>query len=125
MFKSRKRPEANSVRVPEVKAQSNSSSSLPRSPGPVCLKLVTQDAFRLRFRLSTNGWKPNLIRKPIQVVSHENTFGINGNRQNKTASRICKGAATPSFGPLDRVSCLGPLGGASRVTNLRWTGPGG
>ena len=39
--KSRRRPEDNSVRVPEVEAQSNSSSSLPRPLGPVCLKLVT------------------------------------------------------------------------------------
>ena len=113
--KSRRRSEANSVRVPEVEAQSNSSSSLPRPPGPVCLKLVTQDASGLRFRRSTYGWKDNLIRKPIQVVSRQNTFGINGNRRKKAVSRIYQGAATPSFGPLDRVSCLGPLGGASRV----------
>ena len=39
--KSRRRPEANSVRVPEVEAQSNKSSSLPRPPGSVFLKLVT------------------------------------------------------------------------------------
>ena len=48
-------------------ARSNMISSLPRPPGPVCLKLVTQDASGLLF------------------------------------------------GPLDHVSCLGPLGGASRV----------
>jgi hypothetical protein len=112
--KSRRRSEANSVRVPKVEAQSNSSSSLPRPPGSVYLKLVTQDASGLRFRRSTYGWKANLIRKPIQVVSHEKTFGINRNCQNKSASRICQGAATPSFDPLDRVSCLGLLGGASR-----------
>ena len=41
-------------------------------------------------------------------------FGINGNRRNKSASKICQGAATPSFGPLDRVSCLGPLRDVSR-----------
>ena len=112
--KSRRRSKANSVRIPEMEAQSNSSSSLPRPPGPVCLKLVTQDASGLCFRRSTYGWKANLIRKPIQVVSHQKLFEINGNCQNKSTSRICQGAATPSFGPLDRVSCLGPLGGASR-----------
>ena len=112
--KSIRRSEANSVRIPEVEAQSNSSSSLSRVSGPVCLKLVTQDASRLRFRRSTYGWKANFIRKPIQVVSHQKTFGINGNHQNKSVSRIYQGAATPSFGSLDRVSCLGPLGGASR-----------
>ena len=97
-----------------VEAKSNSSSSPVRAPGPVCLKLVTQDASGLCFQQSTYGWKANFIRKKIQVVSHQNTFKINRNRRNKSVSRICQGAATPYFGPLDRVSCLGPLGGASR-----------
>ena len=96
-------------------ARSNVISSLPRPPGPVYLKVVTQDASRLHFQQSTNGWKTNLIRKPIQAVSCQKPFKINGDHRNKSASRICQGAATPSFGPLDRVSCLGPLGGASRV----------
>ena len=113
--KSRRRPESNSVRVSEVEAQSNLSLSLPRFSGPVCLKLVTQDASGLRFQRSTYGWKANLIRKEIHVVSHQKLFGINRKRQNKSASRIYQGATTPSFGPLDRVSCLGPLGDASRV----------
>ena len=52
-----------------VEAQSNSSLSPVQALGPVCLKLVTQDASRLRFRRSTYGWKANLIRKSIQVVS--------------------------------------------------------
>ena len=91
-------------------AWSNMISSLPRPSGPVFLKLVTQDTSGLRFRRSTYGWKANLIRKPIQVVSQQKPFRINGNNQNKLASRICQGAVIPSFGPLDRVSCLGPLG---------------
>ena len=99
----------------EPEARSNMISSLPQPPGPVYLKLVTQDASGLRFRRSTYGWKANLIRKPIQVVSHQNLFGINGNRRNNSASRICQGAATPSFGPLDHVSCLGPLGACPGV----------
>jgi hypothetical protein len=94
----------------KLEAQSNKNSSLSRPPGLVCLKLVTQDASGLCFRWSTYGWKANLIRKPIQVVSHQNLFRINRNRRNKSASRICHGAATPSFGPLDHVSSLGPLG---------------
>ena len=113
--KSRRRSEANLVRVPEVEAQSNSSSSQPRPPGLVCLKNVTQDASGLRFRQSTYGWKANLIRKPIQVVSCQKLFEINRNCGHKIASRIYQGAAIPSFGPLYHVSCLGPLGGASRV----------
>ena len=84
----------------KVEAQSNSSSSPVRAPGPVCLKLVTQDASGLRFGRSTYEWKANLIRKSIQVVSRQNTFEINGNRRNKSASRICQGATTSSFAPL-------------------------
>jgi hypothetical protein len=34
---------------------------------------------------------------------------VNGNHQNKWTSRICQGAASPSFGLLDRVSCWSPL----------------
>ena len=44
------------------------------------------------------------------MVSHQTLFEINGNHGHKLASRICQGAATLSFGPLDHVSCLGPLG---------------
>ena len=33
----------------EPEAQSNMILNLPRPSGPVCLKLVTQDASRLRF----------------------------------------------------------------------------
>ena len=64
-----------------VEAESNSSSSPVQALGPVCLKLVTQDASELRFRRSTYGWKANLIRNPIQVLSCQKTFEINGNRE--------------------------------------------
>src|SRR5438552_10799954 len=43
-------------------------------------------------------------------VSPQNSIGVNGKRRNKSASRICQGAASPSFGPLGRVSCWSPLG---------------
>ena len=105
------------IRFESPRWRPKSSSSPSRGPGPVCHKTDHTGASRLHFRRSTYGWKANLIRKPIQVVSHQNMFRINGNRRNKSASRIYQGAATPSFGPLDRVSCLGPLGAASRVGN--------
>jgi len=41
--------------------------------------------------------------------SGPNSFGVDGNRRNKRTSRICHGAATPSFGLLACVSCWGPL----------------
>ena len=93
--KSRRTPECHLVRVPEVEVQSNSSSSLPRPLGPVCLKLVTQDVSELCFRWSTYGWKANLIRKPIQMVPRQKLLGIHRNCWNKSASRICLGAASP------------------------------
>ena len=92
-----------------------SSSNPSRVPGPVCHKIGHTGASGIHFRWSTYGWKANWVRKPTQLVSHQNPFGINRNRRNKLASRICQVAATPSFGSLDYVSCLGPLGGASRV----------
>ena len=76
-------------------ARSNMISSLPQPPGPTYLKLVTQNASKLCFRRSTYGWKANLIRKPMQVVSRQKLFGIHWNCQNKSASRICLGAASP------------------------------
>jgi len=42
-------------------------------------------------------------------ASGQNSFGVNRNTHNKTTSRICHGAATPSFGLLAHVSCWGPL----------------
>ena len=98
------------IRFESPRWRPKSSSSPAWASGLVCLKLITQDASGLRFRRSIYGWKANLIRKPIQVVSRQNFFRINGNRQNKSASRICQGAATPPFGPLDHVSRLGRLG---------------
>ena len=41
----------------------------------------------------------------MELVSGLNLFGVNRNRQNKRTSRICHGAATPSFGLLAHVSC--------------------
>jgi hypothetical protein len=46
---------------------------------PVCLELVTQDMSGLYFQLSIYGWKANLIRKPILVVSCQKLFKIHRN----------------------------------------------
>ena len=105
------------IRFESPRWRPKSSSSPSRPLGPVCLKLVTQDASGLRLRRYTYGWKANLIRKPTQVVSHQKPFRINGNRRNNSASRIYQGAATPSFGLLDHVSCLGSLGARPEVLN--------
>jgi hypothetical protein len=43
-------------------------------------------------------------------VPPQNFFWVDGNRQNKWASRICQGAVSPSVVPLARVPCWNPLG---------------
>ena len=45
------------IRFKSPRWRPKSSSSPSRVSGPVCLKLVTQDAYGLRFRRSTYGWK--------------------------------------------------------------------
>jgi hypothetical protein len=101
--KSRRRPKTYPVRVTKVEAQIKFEST--SEFRTVCLELVTQDAYGLRFWWSIYGWKVYLIRKPTQVVQRQNMFEINGNHQNKLPSRICQGAVSPSFGPIGHVSC--------------------
>ena len=40
----------------------------------------------------------------MEVVPHQNSIRINGNRRNKLTSRICHGVASSSFGPLGHVT---------------------
>ena len=49
-------------------AQTESTSSLFRSPGPARSKTDAQDASGLRFWRSTHGWKDNFIRKLMALV---------------------------------------------------------
>jgi hypothetical protein len=105
----------------KMEDQTKLSSSLPRSSGPVCLELVTQDASRLSFWWSIYGWKAYLIRKPTQVVPRQKLFRINGNRRNKSPSRIGQGAVSPSFGPFGpcNVSALPRDANRGPWTSLR------
>jgi hypothetical protein len=94
---------SNDARV-KMEVQTKSTSSLFRSPGAVFIKLVTQVAYGLRFRCSTNGWKDNFIKKPMDVVPLQNSIRINRNRQNKLKSGIYHDAASSSFGALGLVT---------------------
>ena len=105
--KSRRRPEANPVRVPKVEAQNISSSSPVRSPGAVRTKNDAQVAYGVRFGRSLHGWKDNFKELPMELVWVPNSLGVDGNIWNKWTSRVCQFAATPSFGLLARVSCWG------------------
>jgi hypothetical protein len=62
------------------------------------------------FGCSLYGWKDNFKKLPMEPVSGPNSSGVDGNRLHKLISKICFGAATPSFGLLGRVSCQGPFG---------------
>ena len=88
-----------------MEVQTKSTLTPFRSLGAVCIKLVTQVAYGLRFRCSTYGWKDNFIRKPMKVVPLQNSIRINGNRRNKLTSRLYHEAASSSFGPLGLVTC--------------------
>jgi hypothetical protein len=41
----------------------------------------------------------------MEVVPHQSSIRINGNRQNNLTPKICQGAASLSFGPLGLVTC--------------------
>ena len=81
-----------------------------RTAGSAHTKTDAHVAYGLRFRRFICLWKDNFITFPMPPVSPQNSFGVNRKRRNKSASRICQGAAPPSFGPLGRVSCWSPLG---------------
>jgi hypothetical protein len=51
----------------QEKAKSDSTSSPPRSPGPVCTKTNAQDESKLRLGWALYGWKDNKIRFPTQL----------------------------------------------------------
>ena len=69
MSKLRRGPEANSVRVPKVEAQSNSSSSPSQSSGAARTKNNAQVAYGVCFGRSLCGWKDNFMELPMGAVS--------------------------------------------------------
>jgi hypothetical protein len=87
------------IRFESPRWRPKSSSSPSQALGAVCSKMDAQAAYGLHFQRCTYGWKAYLIRKPTQVVPHQKLFGINRNHRNKSASRMCQGAVSPSFGP--------------------------
>jgi hypothetical protein len=92
--KSRRRSKVDPVRVPEVEAKSNSSSSPVRRPGAVRNKPDAQVAYGVGFGISIYGWMQNFIDLSMELVLCQNSSRVNGNRQNKFTSRICQSAAS-------------------------------
>ena len=92
-----------------MEAQSNSCSSLFRTPETARTKTDTTVAYGLGLGRTLYGWKDNFKSLPMAPVSGPNSFGVNGNHRNNRTSRICHDAATPSFGLLACVLRWGPL----------------
>ena len=90
---------------PRWTPKNNSSSSPPRSPGAAHTKNDAQVAYGVRFGRSLYGWKHNFKELTMAPVSGPNSLGVNGNHRNNVTSRICQGAAPPSFGLLSHVPC--------------------
>ena len=118
MVNGMKMKETNKIFQVEKKAQSlsgsspqgggpknDSSLSPPRSPGAARTKNDAQIAYRVRFERSIYGWKDNFKELSMTPVSGQNSFGVGKNRRNNMTSRICQGAAPPSFGLLSHVPC--------------------
>jgi hypothetical protein len=76
---SRRRSKVDPVRVPEVEAKSNSSSSPVQSPGAVRNKTDAQVAYGVSFGRSIYGWKQNIIKLPMAPVLCQNSSRVNGN----------------------------------------------
>jgi hypothetical protein len=93
-----------------MEAQTDSSSFHFWIPGIAYNKMDAQVAYGVGFGHSLYGWKDNFEELPMAPVSGPNSSRIDGNCLNKFTSRICSGAATPSFGLLGCVSSLSPLG---------------
>ena len=86
------------------------SSSTPTSiqiqkSGAAHTKIVAQVADVLCFGRSTYVWKAKEISFPMDPAPCKNSSIVNRIRQNNMTSKICQGAAPPSFGLLARVPC--------------------
>jgi hypothetical protein len=97
-----------------MEAQTGLTSFQFRTPGTTRTKTDAHVAYRVRFGCSLYGSKDNFKKLLMEPVSGPNSSRVDGNRLHKLTSRICSGAATPSFGLLGRVSCQGPFGARPR-----------
>jgi hypothetical protein len=97
-----------------MEAQTGLTSFQFRTPVTARTKTDAHIAYVVGFGFSLYGWKDNFKKLPMEPVSGPNSSGVDGNRLHKLTSRICSGAAMPSFGLLGRVSCQGPFGARPR-----------
>ena len=75
-----------------------SGSSPLRTLGTARTKTDAQVAYGVGFGRSLYGWKDNFKMLPVALVLSPKSFGVIRNHPRKLTSRICLGAAMPSFG---------------------------
>ena len=84
-------------------------------------KTDAQVSYGVGFRRTWYGWKDNFKTLPMELVSVPNSSGVDRNRRNKMASRICLGVASQFFG-LWAMYRVEPIRGATRG-GLVWPKP--
>jgi hypothetical protein len=95
-------------RSEQEKTKSDSTSSPPQSPGSVCTKMDTRDAFELRLGWALYGWK---TKKHLKIY-------LESRKSSKQVSvQILFGDVTTSIGLLGRILCWDPLGVRPGVTH--------
>jgi hypothetical protein len=68
-----------------------------RTVGVNLMKTDAHATYGLYFGCSRNCWKAKEISFPTQLISHQNTLGIDGNHHNKMMSKIYQKLATHVF----------------------------
>lgn len=82
--------------------------------------IVYRTVYRVEFEIvSDRGWDRKTtgdnLSFPTQLVLRPNSFKINRNHRNKSASKNWSGATSPPFDPLGYVSCWSPSRTRPRV----------
>jgi hypothetical protein len=81
----------------KLEAQVNSDSTT-SAIGSGFIKLVSHAANGLWFQWSTYAWKVNKINLPIELVSAQLDFGVDGNSHDKLADRAVPGCCITYLG---------------------------
>ena len=78
---------------------SGENKSAGRLPGDVLGYWVITTSYGAQWRRARALWKDNDETFQSQLVPYQNTLGVDGNHRNKLVSRICRDAASTTFGP--------------------------
>jgi hypothetical protein len=104
VIKTTKKVEQRSKNVHiKLEAQSNLILSLSQNPGVGCTKMDVRITYELCLGHSTYRRKYMEITFPTQLVSPQNSFGVDENRRNNLTSRIYQDVASMIFRPEGHV----------------------